>query len=298
MSEPVTNVAIEDVLSSIRRLVSDGDRPRQHDGLGTIPMFSHVPAAAPQVNNGEQPTGSADKFVLTPAFRIANAVPARPEAQVGSPVGSNDNVARQDRPGPVPVADARPPTAPESRSALELRIAELEAAVTRQADEWEPDGSEDVPVVDWSAAPMSEGFMFASRSIAGPRTAEVLDLGKAGTRVHPDPDPVIADAVLHIPFRHAAADQTEGQDDPLGSSDGLSDDLDRSEADEFAGTMDAELATYIDDAGVIDEETLRNLVIEIVRQELQGTLGERITRNVRKLVRREIYRVLASKEFE
>ena len=40
------------------------------------------------------------------------------------------------------------------------------------------------------------------------------------------------------------------------------------------------------------------MVTEIVRSELQGALGERITRNVRKLVRREIYRVLSSQEFE
>ena len=40
------------------------------------------------------------------------------------------------------------------------------------------------------------------------------------------------------------------------------------------------------------------MVSEIVRQELQGTLGERITRNVRKLVRREIYRALAANELD
>jgi len=39
-------------------------------------------------------------------------------------------------------------------------------------------------------------------------------------------------------------------------------------------------------------------VIEIVRQELQGELGERITRNVRKLVRREIHRALLSQGLE
>jgi len=43
---------------------------------------------------------------------------------------------------------------------------------------------------------------------------------------------------------------------------------------------------------------LRELVTEIVRQELQGALGERITRNVRKLVRREIHRALTSQELE
>ena len=42
---------------------------------------------------------------------------------------------------------------------------------------------------------------------------------------------------------------------------------------------------------------LRDMVREIVREELQGALGERITRNVRKLVRAEINRVMASREF-
>ncbi|WP_372885386.1 hypothetical protein [Shimia sp.] len=45
---------------------------------------------------------------------------------------------------------------------------------------------------------------------------------------------------------------------------------------------------------LLDETMLRELVSDIVRQELQGTLGERITRNVRKLVRREIHRALAA----
>lgn len=37
-----------------------------------------------------------------------------------------------------------------------------------------------------------------------------------------------------------------------------------------------------------DEVALRKLVSEMLREELQGELGERITRNVRKLIRREI----------
>lgn len=41
------------------------------------------------------------------------------------------------------------------------------------------------------------------------------------------------------------------------------------------------------------EEELRRLVTDVVREELQGALGERITRNVRKLIRSEIRRVLA-----
>lgn len=42
-----------------------------------------------------------------------------------------------------------------------------------------------------------------------------------------------------------------------------------------------------------DETALRRIVADVIHQELNGALGERITRNLRKLVRREIARVLA-----
>lgn len=44
------------------------------------------------------------------------------------------------------------------------------------------------------------------------------------------------------------------------------------------------------------EDDLRDLVAQIIREELQGELGARITRNVRKLVRREIQRALAARD--
>lgn len=52
------------------------------------------------------------------------------------------------------------------------------------------------------------------------------------------------------------------------------------------------------DVTILDEDMLRQIVTDMVRQELQGALGERITRNVRKLVRREIARALATRELE
>jgi cell pole-organizing protein PopZ len=57
-------------------------------------------------------------------------------------------------------------------------------------------------------------------------------------------------------------------------------------------------AAFGGDDQLMDEEALRELVAEIVRTELQGALGERITRNVRKLVRREIHRALTAQELE
>jgi len=46
----------------------------------------------------------------------------------------------------------------------------------------------------------------------------------------------------------------------------------------------------------LDERALRALVAEVVREELQGELGERMTLNLRKLVRREILQALAARK--
>ena len=53
-----------------------------------------------------------------------------------------------------------------------------------------------------------------------------------------------------------------------------------------------------EDDTFLDEDSLRELVADIVRQELMGALGERITRNVRKLVRREIHRALTAQDLD
>ena len=52
--------------------------------------------------------------------------------------------------------------------------------------------------------------------------------------------------------------------------------------------------TYM--AALPDDEAMRLLIARMIREELQGDLGERITRNVRKLVRREIKRALTSRD--
>lgn len=65
MSDPVTNVEIEDVLSSIRRLVSNGQAER----LSTT-------VAAPR----EAGMPAADRLVLTPALRVDEPV-AEPPAE-------------------------------------------------------------------------------------------------------------------------------------------------------------------------------------------------------------------------
>jgi hypothetical protein len=51
-------------------------------------------------------------------------------------------------------------------------------------------------------------------------------------------------------------------------------------------------------APILDEEALRGVVNRIVREELQGELGDRISRNLRKLIRREIGQLLEDKRGE
>lgn len=51
-------------------------------------------------------------------------------------------------------------------------------------------------------------------------------------------------------------------------------------------------------APILDEEALRGVVNAIVRDELQGELGDRISRNLRRLIRREIGQMLEEQRRE
>jgi hypothetical protein len=49
-------------------------------------------------------------------------------------------------------------------------------------------------------------------------------------------------------------------------------------------------------APIHDEALLREIVRDLLREELQGSMGERITRNIRKLVRAEVAQALATRD--
>ena len=224
MPDPVKNAEIEDVLSSIRRLVAD-DAP--------APM---EPPAAPKAEG-------AEKLVLTPALRIQPQ-----ESKVDEPAK----------------ADAAP-TDDWEEVTLEDRIAELEAAVASSDEEYEPDGSEveaSAPAMDLSAFEDDTFELSPEHAVA------------------PEPE---AEAV-------AEPEVAEMGDDPV----------EEAEEEPAEATSEASEDNVFEDdlSEVFDEEMLRDLVSEFVRKELQGELGERITRNVRKLVRREINRALAARDFD
>lgn len=293
MSDPVTNVEIEDVLSSIRRLVSAEEREEEDE-------------TAPQ----QEKKVEGEKLVLTPAQRVDES-PEPPasedEAEYGYDMEPPFAPRRENRfdevedaeivEGPVPdpepdaVADhddadgeaweeashdalaldddtdgdAGPAASPATGeddgevdlAELEARIAGFEAAVAEQDDEWEPDGS------------------FEDAYSAGSVTP--LPWQDEDGRDH---DP-------------GADGPARTRDDASGSETGQDEDLPHG-----SGGARADAASWYSDDAVIDEDALRDMVSEIVREELQGALGERITRNVRKLVRREIHRALMSQGVE
>ena len=352
MSDPVTNAEVEDVLSSIRRLVSEDKRPLQ----------------------GSNPAPAADRLVLTPALRVAKAEektpdttqgtagtdpqeyqtdgPAQDAAQMlrfGTQADDGDDPAQDYRSDPYnfdddsdvegestpfpgaqevspevhfdtgsdqsqsdgddlatmlsqdqtatdgqgdpafaeePFSDEAPmmlnaeasdemadnvePLQPASKAAvLSAKIEELEAAIGNIADTWEPDGAGDdeytgteAPAMAWEDDTESrEGaaaHLFADASDMEP--ARSNDFSKVASAFKSEPQET-TEPVEQQPQGNAATD-------------------------------------YALDEQLIDEEMLRDMVGEIVRSELQGALGERITRNVRKLVRREIHRALTAQDLE
>ncbi|MEY8881186.1 hypothetical protein [Donghicola sp. XS_ASV15] len=111
MSEPTTSVDIEDVLTSIRRLVSE----EAHD------------AVLDQVS----PASAADRLVLTPALRVT-----------GTETADTSDAVPADNAAPVHEDDAAPLNSKRSfgfARPIEQKISELSAAVNRSVDDYEPE---------------------------------------------------------------------------------------------------------------------------------------------------------------
>ena len=285
MSDPMTNVQIEDVLSSIRRLVAEGDKSRD---------------AAVSLNKGSVAPKSSvsDRLVLTEALRV-----------------SNDDEA------PFAKQESAPKTAPKldaaARANLESTIEALEAAVTAQSDEWEPDGSE--PTVE-PVKPTATAFVL--KNVIEDAVEIVFDDDDDdGNETVAEAAPVDAPkAETATPsFRHFNRDALIREETPLHAMElpepavqvefpaeaeveaTYQDDLVEDEKKD--PLIDEQLNAFLSDEAMLadaglDETILRKMIVEIIREELQGALGERITRSVRKLVRREISRVVATQDAE
>lgn len=324
MSDRVSQAEIEDVLSSIRRLVSDdAGQGRSAEDENVADVAAVQPVAPP-------------KLVLTEALRVSDPVPVPPEvvddpalietettinaetpdtellgdgedaAVDGSEVEPSDEIdadAPWHRPGarlfdvvteeeerqPAQVLNPEPElvqaddispddVAKERISAVVRKISELEVKVARSPEDWEPEGRVEHPFA--GVEPLSP--LNWDEAAEEPPFTEALEVAEA--------DP--ADTRSQDAEPHTQSDEVQSE---LGEIS--------EEQPEHPGLMSGssadaalEAALIADDDTILDEESLRELVSDIVREELQGALGERITRNVRKLVRREIHRALEARD--
>ena len=308
MSDPVTNIEIEDVLSSIRRLVSGDERPEKSQVKA---VERAVGASAPAASNAHQFETARDepeKLVLTPSLRVDSPAPfvVEPADQVSETSLVDSPVSDFDHTDNAPDENDAPDEARSQlnqSNELKARVAEFEEVVARQSDQWDPDGAsadansgEAGSPLPWeeeeddSEAPDAENEQKVESS------TDLLpeDIVKAIE----DAALVSADAVDNSSPEEGPATRAEEQsEDDIPENFAADDnpqDVDSAQRPGPEAPDNAEVLGASDD--FLDEDALRDLVADIVRQELQGALGERITRNVRKLVRREIHRAMASQE--
>lgn len=305
MSEPMTSVEIEDVLSSIRRLVSDDLRPA---------AAAPGSAAAPATRSGDpaEPAAAADKLILTPALRVV-AEPApmgQMVAGLGAAVDARPEEWESETGDAAPDEIAEAPAgalAPPPRARLHLAEAmRVDPAAPPEADEGEGDEPWPALAAEAAAEPVP------APAAAGPLIDRLVDVmaEEILARTETTDDVLPAAAAPDVPGW-----AQEGEDDPAEPEPAaamVEPDIawaDAAEAEALEELSDAgpaaaaphpQDASYLqDDYGLppglaLDEEALRDLVRELIVEELQGPLGERITRNIRKLVRAEIARALAA----
>lgn len=277
MSEPMSSVEIEDVLSSIRRLVSEDMRPAAPAAAAAqakppAPPVQPAPSVAERI---------APKLILTPALRVVadEAPPAVPDpvaepwddGEVAAFVNVEDDAVFADdghwqrgadvvsltpaenAPAPQPAPDPAPQAADVAEAVQEVAW-QTEADVAMADLAMSDLAMSDLATSDWQQPLPEDAF------VADDAAEVVLD---------PAQDAIWADAAEEEVLRQLAEDGPAPQAPPLGEED-----------------------------MVYEENLLRDLVRDIIREELQGELGERITRNVRKLVRAEIARAMALRDFD
>ncbi len=322
MTDSASNPGREDVLTQVRKLVSA------------------APPSSPR-------SAAEGRLLLTPALRVTD-----------------------------PAAKAETDVQPSRRVSLEDRIAELEAAVGNESNEWEPDGSEGIephrpdaviytpprrefdsglrisPVEPEDQATSTDPEYAPRRDGEAPRDTTVVE---PKLRVAPElaslPESDSAEKGEDDEFRlsHAVAfraapreEDVTGEppeaahihveDDDLSDDDGAETanghgavifshraravDGPREpalDAPEEPDAPDVEVATVVapetavahaeKEAGEaetleLDDDQLREIVRRVLLDELTGPLGEKMTRNIRKMLKREVDRALALRDFD
>jgi len=342
MSETGRKMDVEDVLSSIRRLVSEEARTAS-DTETTDETPSNSDTDLLQHGNAVEP----DKLVLTPSLRIPESdVPATAAAELEQRIADIESLVMSEAVDHADMDVSKQVAVQDTEEFDDDMPAEYAEIIEDIADEAAGDATSEMmsalhlsmkdfarsepPVTaNLSAAPSVED---AVEDTPEPVTRDTLSFGSdTDTNVMDGAENTIEDADIaeeaqsapDSPFEADLDDvppapdfmqghepeTTDTHEEPvIEAADPARDTIvnreppltspDPQPAAAAPHTLFEEPQDYTENDTFLDEETLREMVSDMVRSELQGELGDRITRNVRKLVRREIHRALASRDFE
>ncbi|WP_417607104.1 hypothetical protein [Primorskyibacter flagellatus] len=322
MSDRVTNVETEDVLSSVRRLVSSGTRkpPRAGDLLLLTPA-QRVQGGA---TDGDKAAVRPTRKTVTETAKTLAAYEARTPGPVGSDTASPrretapgvfilGDAARLDRPAEKRDAGASKPgidTACKRNAAPGPSVGQDVAQGMSGSDVFafipsdDRGGKDGLPERGTSRKDQPAIRAAASENPTSDVAAEPAPSARASSL-----ESKIAELEAMVAQGGAAWDPTtEEEAEPRTGTAQRSDMSVRQapsgqapsgRAQAISGEIhtDRHDSLLPADGTVLDEAILREIVSEIVRDELQGVLGERITRNVRNLVRREVNRALLIQDF-
>ncbi|MCU0902914.1 MAG: hypothetical protein MUE83_03450 [Tabrizicola sp.] len=328
MAGPLSSEEIEDVVSSVRRLVSNEQRPRtlsrdlNSERLLLTPALRVVPETSP----------------LAPLLLDAPLAVAAVEGGAKAASGPLDEALARDPGLELPAAPE--PDLQDAESFLEA----LEPAVEADLHPGDADPPDVAPVVEALGADSAWEDELWIPPEPVPLGEVALAADEAAVLTAPPSDPEASDPEASdvddtaAPWAEVPADWAEGGSVPFVplrrraeqfaarlASTGEPPDLQgpepvqavtaSAEAATEAGPVvptaetvvdsprDGRIATeLLDEDGtplaVLDESALTEIVRQVLRAELQGELGERITRNVRKLVRAEINRALIARDLD
>jgi len=334
---------IEDVLSSIRRLVSEHQSKPARPAANVDPAAFDTtsPTTELQRDPGAPLAQEEEKLVLTPSQRVNEL--DDPWAPVASPAPLYEDAPEN---GTTPQATETTDGKPETEAEPEIADGDASAEAPRdKLYDWadtaafneararekqekaaqpsaEPVASRDTTEhvdtelfepeagePDWPAKETDD----ALRSLASARAARLVGASagpnvKSSTSTAPMPEvdnrPDANPATIPVDEPEDTPEYASSAADPAPATETTADvgdtnDLDRASDDvEDLGDATSPFSFPDNDGAIIDEETLREIVADVVREELQGVLGQRITRNVRKMVRREIRLALAVEDLD
>lgn len=274
MAEPLSSHEIEDVLSSIRRLVAQDLKPADRAKLAAVADISQKLVLTPE--NRVEDRGDAPKFVTVrrpsrrPAFPAIDEVLPGVDAAAGR---APDTYETRDQtsdwslgaPAEYIAPQPAPFTLEPSARLSDVAPHEFDTAIS------DPPVAEAPAIEAWSEEP--ENIDHFDVQAAAPS----MD----GT-IEPDAD---------------WADAAEARVIAELAGEAIQDTVVEAAQSSFRKPSFAHGQMAAPDV-MFDEEALRSLIQTIFREEMAGPMGERITRNIRKLVRAEVGRMLAAHDLE